>query len=166
MATRCSRPPNQTIRWTEDPEVLEVKLEFSRDNGGSFSTIADHVEDNGKYDWLVPVNFTQNGIVRVSDASGRPWSEEGLLEFSFKFNYGGEGDEPEAMLWFGGSDPKDPGYGFAKITIGNAQVQFGGFSKAIDPLAGSWHELQVRFDFRRDSARSGWTTSPCSRMRL
>jgi hypothetical protein len=140
------------IRWSQDPDVLEVKLEFSRDNGGTFTTIANHVPDTGSYDWLAPVNFTRNGIIRVSDASGRPWLEDGLLEFSLKFSYSGEGEEPGVVLWFGGSDPKDPSYGFAKIDIGRTQVQFGGISKAIEPLTGNWHELRVRFDFGRDSA--------------
>jgi formylglycine-generating enzyme required for sulfatase activity/protocatechuate 3,4-dioxygenase beta subunit len=145
--------PNETkaIRWSDDPDVLEVKLEFSRDNGGSFTTIADHVPDTGSYDWLVPVNFTRNGIVRVSDSSGKLWRENSLLEYSFKFIYNGTGEEPGAVFWFGGSDPQAPGYGFARIEIGSAKVQFGGIAKTIEPLAADWHELRVRFDFRRDT---------------
>ncbi len=143
---------NQGIRWTIDPAVLEVKLEFSRDNGGSFATIADHVPNTGYYNWLVPVNFTRNAIVRVSDSNGKPWMNDGLLECSFKFNYSGEGEEPGAVFWFGGSDPQSPGYGFARIEIGLDRVQFGGFSKSIAPLSRAWHELRVRFNFNRDTA--------------
>ncbi|HEX7501877.1 MAG TPA: Ser-Thr-rich GPI-anchored membrane family protein, partial [Acidobacteriota bacterium] len=142
----------QTIRWSQDPDILEVKLEFSRDNGGTYATIADHVPDTGSYDWLVPINFTRNGIIRVSDASGRPWINEGMLEYKFKFNYAGEGTEPGVELWFGSKDPKAPSYEFSRIEIGNETVGFGDFAKAILPLAGSWHELRVRLDLRRDSA--------------
>jgi Leucine-rich repeat (LRR) protein len=142
----------QTLRWNQDPDILEVKLEFSRNNGGTYATIADHAPNTGSYDWLVPINFTRNGIFRVSDASGKPWLNDGLLEFSFKFSYAGEGDEPGAFIWFGSIDPKAPSYGFGKIEISNNAIGFREITKAIEPLAGSWHELRVRFDFSRDSA--------------
>lgn len=146
--------PNEplAVRWTVDPDVLDVKLEFSRDNGGTFSTIADHVANTGRYDWLVPVRFTRNGIVRVSDASGRPWAGEGLLELAFRFRLAAQGDGPAFRLWFGNSKPKAPGCGFAAIDIGEREVGFGGLSMPIEPLAGGWHELKVRLDFRRDEA--------------
>ncbi len=137
------------IRWREDPEVLEVKLEYSRDNGETYTTIADHVEDTGSYEWLVPMNFTANGIVRVSDANGSPWLSEGLLETGFRFRWDGEG---EATVWFGSNDPKAPSYGFGRIDIGNGTIGFGGFSKVIEPLTGTWHEMRVRLDLRRDTA--------------
>jgi hypothetical protein len=141
-----------TIRWSPDPDVMELKLEFSRDNGSTFTTIADHAPNTGSYDWLVPINFTRNGIIRVSDASGRPWSEEGLLEFSLKFIYSGESDEPGAVLWFGSTDPKSPSFEFGRIAISGNAMEFGGLSKTIEPLAGGWHELRMRLDFRRDTA--------------
>jgi hypothetical protein len=140
------------IRWTDDPNVLEVKLEYSHDNGVTYATIADHVADTGNYEWLAPVNFMRNGIVRISDSSGKPWMNDGLLEVGFKFSYAGAGDEPGAILWFGGSDPRDPGFGFARLGIGRSQVEFGGIGRAIESLEGGWHELRVRFDFRRDTA--------------
>lgn len=140
------------LRWTGDPDVLDVKLEFSRDNGGTFSIIADHVANTGSYDWLTPAGLTRNGIVRVSDASGRPWADEGLLELTFAFRLDGQGDGPAFWLWFGDSEPKDPGYGFAAIDIGEREVGFGGLTQAVEPLSGNWHELRVRLDFRRDAA--------------
>ena len=142
----------RVVRWTRDPNVLEVKLEFSRDNGGTFTTIADHVENSGSFEWQVPVNFTQNGIVRISDASGKPWLHEGLLEFKVKFNRISESNTPETSIWFGGAAATEPGYGFARIGIGSGRVEFGGLSREIDMAEGNWHELRVRFDFRRDTA--------------
>ncbi len=142
------------IRWTDDAGVLEVKLEFSRDNGGTFATIADHVEDTGSFEWTVPVSFTANGIVRVSDAGGRLWQEEGLLEYAFKFMYmyNGSGDDPGMGFWFGSADVNAPSYGFGRIDISGNAIGFGGMTKAVEPLAGSWHELRVRLDLRRDTA--------------
>jgi hypothetical protein len=109
------------------------------------------VPDAGSYDWIVPVNFTRNGIVRVSDANGQPWQDAALLEYSFKFICGGEGEEPGAVLWFGSSDSKSPSYGFAKVALARGTIQFSGFSKNVETLNGTWHELRVRFDLHHDT---------------
>ena len=148
-----NRTKHKAIRWSDDPDVLEVKLEFSRDNGGSFTTIADHVPDTGSYDWLVPVNFTRNGIVRVSDSNGKLWRDDGLLEYSFRFIYNGQGEEPGAVFWFGGSDVKDRrGTGSPRSGSAATRSNSAASAKTIAPLAAAWHELRVRFDFRRDTA--------------
>lgn len=144
----------QLIRWQGDPSVLEVKLEFSRNNGSTFSTIADHVPNTGRYEWLVPVNFTRNAIIRVSDSNGKLWQDKAFLEYSFRFSYSPENDyqQPAAVFWFGSSDPESPSYGFARITLAHDVIQFSDFSKSIEPLSGAWHELRVRFDFHHDTA--------------
>ena len=139
------------IRWTRDPDVLDVKLEYSPDNGGTFATIAEHAANSGEYAWQAPVRFGRNGIVRVSDANGRPWQDEGLLEVELAFRLRADGDEPALALWFGGSAPRDPGYGFARLEIGGGALRFGGLSYPIASLADGLHGLRLRFDFRRDT---------------
>ncbi len=139
------------IRWARDPGVLDVRLEYSADNGGTFSTIAEHAENSGEYDWLAPVRFGRNGIVRVSDANGRPWRDSGLLEVKLAFRLQADGDEPVLALWFGGSDPRDPSGGFARLEIGRGVLRFGGLSFPVASLAEGLHGLRLRFDFRRDT---------------
>jgi hypothetical protein len=90
--------------------------------------------------------------VRVTDAGGRPWQDEGLLECTLKFLRPGGGEEPGMILWFGSSDPGAPSFGFARIDISGKDVAFAGVSKSIGSLAGGWHELKVRLDLRRDTA--------------
>jgi hypothetical protein len=141
----------QMIRWTNDPEVMEIKLEYSRNNGSSYATIADHLENSGRYKWMVPVNFTRNAIVRVSDSNGKPWRDDGQLEYSFRFNFNGAGEDAGAVIWFGSAARQGPGYGFARIAMRSDSIEFGGIEKAVEPLAGTWHELRVRFDFRHDT---------------
>ncbi len=150
---RFDAATDQAIRWSNDPEVLEVKLEFSRDNGGSYTTIADHVPGTAGYDWTVPAHFTANGLVRVSDGYGKNWLDAGgVLEYTLAFNCGGrEGAQPsDLILWFGNADVKTAGFGFAKVAVGGETVRMAEASRAIEPLAMGWHEAKILLDLRRD----------------
>ncbi len=143
----------RTIRWSHDPEVLEVKLELSRDNGGSFTTIADHVPNLASYGWPVPVNFTANGLVRVSDRYGKSWLHEGgVLEYALNFYSGSREDAARSdfALWFGSADVKTPGFGFAKVTIGPDSLRLAEAAKAIQPLNAGWHVARIRLDLKND----------------
>ncbi len=140
------------VRWTVDPGVMDVKLEFSRDNGSTYAVIADSAPNTGRFDWPAPPLLTRNGIVRVSDASGRPWEGEGVLEVAFRYRCAGQGDGPAFRLWFGGGDPRDPGHGFAEISIGGDEIGFAGLSRAVEPAVGNWHDMKIRLDLRRDAA--------------
>jgi hypothetical protein len=44
----------QTIVWSGSKEAEFVRIEYSTDNGSTYRTIADHVLNNGRYDWVVP----------------------------------------------------------------------------------------------------------------
>jgi hypothetical protein len=148
-------PTNQIfpIRWTVDPSVQEVKLEYSRDNGGSFTLIADNIPNVGYYEWQVPVNFTHNGIIRVSDSYGKNWlNEYGVLETSFKFSSNGLGvtTQPDIVVWYGSSDVNSPGYGFARVSLGRESIQMAEVSQTIEPLNNGWHEVKIRLDLKRD----------------
>jgi hypothetical protein len=141
------------IRWTIDKSVNEVKLEYSRDNGSTFFTIADNVPNSGQYEWLVPVNFTFNGIIRVSDSQGKNWlDQDGLLECLVNFNCNSrdEARQPDFAVWFGSANVKAPGYGFARVAIGRETVRMAEASRAIEPLSGGWHEAKIRLDLKRD----------------
>jgi len=63
----------QLIHWTHTlPADATVRIELSRDGGGSWATIADGVrnktEDSGKFDWIVTGGATDTALVRVSSA--------------------------------------------------------------------------------------------------
>lgn len=141
------------INWTVDPSVSEVKLEYSRDNGGTFFIIADHLPNNGQYAWRVPVNFTSNGIIRVSDSHGKNWlDQEGVFECMFKFNGNSQegARQPDFAVWFGPAHVKAPGYGFARVAISRDMIQMAEVSRSIEPLSSGWHEVKIRLDLKRD----------------
>ncbi len=141
------------VSWSVDPDVREVRLEYSRDNGGTYLPIADNVPNNGYFGWKVPVNFTPNGILRVSDTEGKYWyDEEGVLETTLNFSCVGGTDPLSACfsVWFGGDEAKAPGYGFARVVIGLESVRMAETSRAIAPLGSGWHEARIRLDLKHD----------------
>jgi len=59
----------ERIQWMSHGDTSGmVNLEYSPDNGSSWSPIATNVADTGLYDWLVPGVSTAQGLVRVSDS--------------------------------------------------------------------------------------------------
>ncbi|NJD22614.1 MAG: T9SS type A sorting domain-containing protein [Melioribacter sp.] len=58
----------QNIKWTNSG-VTNVKIEYSKDNGTSWSIIiANTMASNGNYTWTIPNNHSTNCIVKISDA--------------------------------------------------------------------------------------------------
>jgi hypothetical protein len=64
------------IEWISQ-DVVDVKLEYSTDDGVSWISIIDSIPSSGIYDWTVPGTLTTNGRVKISDIS-----EPGILDFS------------------------------------------------------------------------------------
>jgi hypothetical protein len=64
----------QSITWTSSGDVSSVMIEYSPDNGNTWSTIAASIENSGTYDWLVPDTVSNECLVRVSanDGGGDP----------------------------------------------------------------------------------------------
>jgi galactose oxidase len=59
----------ERIQWiSHGPMSGTVNLEYSPDNGNSWSPIATNVADTGSYDWLVPSVSSSQGLVRISDS--------------------------------------------------------------------------------------------------
>jgi len=58
-----------TIRWSTVGKVVNVKIEYSMNNGTTWSLITSQTEDDGQYDWKVPSIAPGTCILRVSDAS-------------------------------------------------------------------------------------------------
>ncbi len=60
------------ITWTSYGTVGDVKIEYSTDNGDSWSTILDAAANNGSYDWPVPDTSSGICLVKVSETDGDP----------------------------------------------------------------------------------------------
>lgn len=58
----------QNIRWTNSG-VTNIKIEYSKDNGTSWSTvIANTLASKGSHNWTIPNTLSTNCIVKISDA--------------------------------------------------------------------------------------------------
>ena len=58
----------QNITWTSAGTIANVKIEYSTNNGGSWTTEAASTANSGNYAWLVPLTPGTQCLVRVSDA--------------------------------------------------------------------------------------------------
>ena len=56
----------QNIIWNST-DVVDVKIEFSSDNGINWISIVDSVPSTGIYDWTVPNVLTSQGRIKISD---------------------------------------------------------------------------------------------------
>jgi len=73
----------RTISWTGGEDVSFVRIEYSVDNGSTYSTIATRAPNTGAFDWMVPPDYSPVCLIRISDADGI------LVEpklFSFEFD--------------------------------------------------------------------------------
>jgi hypothetical protein len=64
----------RSITWTSSGDISSVMIEYSPDNGNTWSTIVSSTENSGTYDWLVPGTVSDECLVRVSanDGGGDP----------------------------------------------------------------------------------------------
>ena len=61
-----------TIAWTTIGSIPDVKLEYSTDNGASWTTVIASTPNTGSFVWTVPAVVTAAGRMRISDpATGR-----------------------------------------------------------------------------------------------
>ncbi|RJP62698.1 MAG: M6 family metalloprotease domain-containing protein [Ignavibacteriales bacterium] len=56
------------ITWSSS-NVENVKIEYSMDNGSSWNVIVSETESNGSYDWVLPDEYSNEVLVRITDAS-------------------------------------------------------------------------------------------------
>jgi hypothetical protein len=60
----------QKIKWQSTGSVVNVKIEYTIDNGGSWSSIIDSTENDGCHSWTVPGTTSDQCLVRISDTEG------------------------------------------------------------------------------------------------
>ncbi|MCP4216194.1 MAG: hypothetical protein GY765_16220 [bacterium] len=57
---------NHDITWNTSETVNSVDIEYSADNGSSWSTVASGTEDDGTYTWSLPSTSTTGGLIRLT----------------------------------------------------------------------------------------------------
>jgi hypothetical protein len=63
----------QNITWSGPESVTNVKIEYSVDNGGSWTTIITSTPNDGSHSWTIPNAVSNQCLIRISDAAdGNP----------------------------------------------------------------------------------------------
>lgn len=70
------------IRWATVGNIPNVKLEYSLDDGQTFSIIAASVPNTGTYSWSIPAMDSKRAIIRVSDAANAQVLDESNAGFT------------------------------------------------------------------------------------
>jgi Leucine-rich repeat (LRR) protein len=60
------------ITWTSTGAIANVKIEYSTDSGGTWTTIIASTTNNGSYNWTVPNIASALGLIRISNIDGTP----------------------------------------------------------------------------------------------
>ncbi len=80
----------QTITWTTttgDGTITGVDLEYSTDNGGSWTTIVTGTNDDGSHDWSVPFEPSDQCLVRGTVHDDQPASGTDTSDATFTIDY-------------------------------------------------------------------------------
>ncbi len=75
---------NYNITWTSSGFVGAVKIEFTTDNGSTWSIITSSTENDGVYTWVVPSIGTWRAKVRISDTSNNMIADASNTSFKIK----------------------------------------------------------------------------------
>ncbi len=57
------------VGWSSTGQISNVKLEFSADDGVTWSTVTDSTPNDGDYSWLVPDKSSALCLLRISDTT-------------------------------------------------------------------------------------------------
>ncbi len=70
---------NHNITWTSDGTSGNVQIEYSTNNGSSWSDVIASTTDDGSHSWTIPDTPSDSCLVRVSDTGGNPSDESDAL---------------------------------------------------------------------------------------
>jgi hypothetical protein len=77
---RWVRATTRTITWTSGGGVTGVKIDYSLDNGQTWTNAEPYTANDGSYDWLVPDTLSAACKLRMSDAAdGDPFTESAVF---------------------------------------------------------------------------------------
>lgn len=73
------------VRWTQPEGTVNVRIDYSSDNGGTWTTLATSTPNDGSQQLIVPAPITANAIIRLVDAdlpavNGDAYSETFTVE--------------------------------------------------------------------------------------
>jgi hypothetical protein len=71
----CIAGTSYNITWTSPGTFTNVKIEYSLNNGSSWTTETSSTSNDGSYTWTVPGTLSTQCLVRISDASDGAPSE-------------------------------------------------------------------------------------------
>jgi len=60
---------SQAITWNSQGNIADVNLEYSTDNGGSWTAIVSSTTNDGSYTWTIPDAVSSQVLVRLADAA-------------------------------------------------------------------------------------------------
>jgi hypothetical protein len=69
---RLSIGSTHKITWNSTSTLGDIKIDYSTDNGFSWTEIAASTENDGQYDWIVPDTPSDTCLMRVSETDGDP----------------------------------------------------------------------------------------------
>lgn len=81
-----------TISWESDSSVSAVSLAFSPDFGRTWQNIADNLTKTDTFNWVIPDQSTNGGLIRVANADGGVPQDISDMTFSI--------DKPPMLLSF------------------------------------------------------------------
>ncbi|WP_437487073.1 DNRLRE domain-containing protein [Sorangium sp. So ce1014] len=82
------------IRWATSGNIPTVRIEYTTDDGATWTTIASNVANTGRYNWTVPSVDTTRALVRVSDGENALLSDESNAGFTIQ-------SAPRTAIYFG-----------------------------------------------------------------
>jgi hypothetical protein len=85
---------SHNITWTTSGSVGNVKIQYSKNNGSSWTTIISSTGNDGSYSWSVPNVSSNQCLVKVSETDGSPTDTSNSV-FSIT---SGSGNNPKIAL--------------------------------------------------------------------
>ena len=90
---------SHSITWTSSGTVGNVKIEYSSDNGSSWSTITSSTPNDGTHSWTVPNLSSTQCLVRIEEASDGNPSDTSDAVFSITSGGGGSASIALNRTW-------------------------------------------------------------------
>ena len=82
------------ITWGSEGGVGDIHIEYSDDNGGSYSDVIASTDNDGSYNWNVPNAATVLGLIRISEASDSNPTDVSDATFTVTIEAAGTGIDP------------------------------------------------------------------------
>jgi len=69
----------QNISWASNETSGNVRIEYSIDNGSSWTDIVTNTPDDGSYSWTIPNTPSTTCLVRITDTDGSPTDQSNAV---------------------------------------------------------------------------------------